>query len=159
MLELFHSFYFFNLQGEICIQYFTTIHRVRRLHVGFLNAKNPLLGVMAFSARCETHSTLDLVESWLPCFPQAVGPNPFPKLAPFYPIYPHMWHNFKLAEEDIDISEVFFIQYHIYWTTRSPATLPEIYIFVVPSPSVDPILPVCLIHRCSNKFGCMHMCL
>ncbi len=32
-----------------------------------------------------------------------------PQPAPFSPTYPHMWYNFKLAEDNIGTSDVFLI--------------------------------------------------
>ncbi len=49
-------------------------------------------------------------EKSLTCSHKQLAPTLHPQRPPSNPPYPHMWHNFKLAEDDIGTSDFFLIQ-------------------------------------------------
>ncbi len=60
-----------------------------------LKCKNPLLGVVAISARCEAHSTLVPYWKSIASFPTSNWPQSFSQAHPLLsPRNPHMWHSF-----------------------------------------------------------------
>ncbi len=98
-------------RGENIIQYHKLKFSVQYLTCRVLRCKNPLLGVVAFSARMQTslHSG-----PMLHCFPQAAGPTPSqsPPLQSHRPTHV-IW--FELAEDDIGPSDIFSIWYMYIW--------------------------------------------
>jgi hypothetical protein len=98
VLLLFQRGLFFTCRQEKYIQYYTIIYSIQYLHVGFLNAKIPYW-VGAISARCENHSTLDHVQNWLPASYKPLA----------WALLKHVTQ-FKLDEDDIATSNIFFIR-------------------------------------------------
>jgi hypothetical protein len=69
------------------------------------NANSSLLGVVAISARCKTHSTM------VPCWKStSLFPQASPLLPPFQPHMPTDVTQFLLWEDDIGTSEAFSIR-------------------------------------------------
>ncbi len=68
----------------------------------FSNAKNTSIGAVAFSAKREPHHPGPMLEICiLPHLPISHWLYPLKKPTPFNSPCPHMWHNFKLEEDDI----------------------------------------------------------
>jgi hypothetical protein len=93
------------------MQYSTIIYNVQYLHVGFLNAKNPLLWVLVFNARCELPSTLDPCWKLTAPFPTSRSLQPFPKPTPVTPQVHKCNTILTSRRRHIGLSDIFLIQY------------------------------------------------
>jgi hypothetical protein len=103
------TWFIFNLQiGKICTVLYIICSKQYSC-VRSLNAEKPLVGVVAISARCETHSTL--VPCWksTAMFPTSHWPHPFSKLFPFSTPQTYTCDTILLSEDDIGTMNIFVI--------------------------------------------------